>query len=129
MGMKAVSSPNETAMIAAAVAQMLINDTIESLSDEISQAVRLTTNAQGRVLWTYPRPFAAPPVVSVDVIITASNQPYSIREISRTATGCEYLVLSSPALVVALVGLTLLGVPAAVGAGIEVDIVAKRATP
>lgn len=127
MGMKGASTLDQTKVVAAAVAQMLIDDTLVQMSDEISQAVILSTDVDGRVSWTYPRPFADPPVLSADVLSTGSNQPYALRELTRTNTGCSLQVLG--AAVVSVLGISVLAGLVASGAGLSVHLVAKRATP
>lgn len=126
MGMKAAASLSQTQIIAAAVAQTLIDETIVEMSEEISQAVILNTNANGQVSWTYPRPYTDPPVISADPLPT-SGQPLAVREISRTNTAVSLQILGAS--VVSVLGISVLAALVNSGAGIPVHIVAKRATP
>lgn len=126
MGMKAVASPNEAALIAQAVAQTLIDETIVEMSEEISQAAIILTNASGVASWTYPRPYTDPPVISADALPT-SGQPFAIREISRSNTAVSLQVLQSSA--VTILSISVLAALVNAGANVPVHIVAKRATP
>jgi len=97
---------------------------IAALALNMPQSTVKTTNSSGRVTWTYPVAFAAPPCLQSGVLST-NGQPFSIREVSRTATACELEVQNSA--VVSVLGISVSAALVTVGAGFAVGITAQVA--
>ena len=79
------------------------------------QDVSVTTNAAGSYTWTYPTAFAAPPIIAA-AVQSATTDIFDVKVVSRTATQCVVQIGRTQAATVALLGLTILSVPASVGA-------------
>lgn len=77
------------------------------------------TDGAGNVTFTYTTPFAATPVGQISVQAAASTNPLDYRITAISTTACTVNVKQSIAIVIALLGLTLLQIPANV-AGITV---------
>ena len=122
MGVRCVTPPDYGATVSANSAALA------SMAPAMAQAAIVNTDSSGQVAWTYPSAFVDPPVLSADVLSTSSNQPYAVRILSRTNTAVTLQILSSAALNVVALGLTLLGAMAPVGAGVPVHLVARKAT-
>src|SRR5262245_388791 len=104
-----------------------VNEAVAEITTDISQATVQVTNSSGIVSWTFPTPFSAPPVISADVL-AGVGQPYSVAEISRTATAVSLQIQRSAGVSVSLIGLTVRTQLVNVGAGLNVHILATKAT-
>lgn len=82
------------------------------------------TDGAGNVTFTFPVPFAVTPVGQVSVQAAASTNPLDYRITAISTTSMTVNVKQSIAIVVALLGLTLLQIPANV-AGITVHAFAS----
>lgn len=82
---------------------------------KLIQSTVATTSATGSYTWTFPGAFAAAPRVSVDVQ-SASSDIFDVKIVSVSTTACTVQIGRTQAAVVALLGLTILSVPASVGA-------------
>lgn len=89
------------------------------------QRARLTTTSDGTVTWTFPSAFASTPRVWGLVITGAGvTDVFNIQvEGSVTTTQAKFRVNRTQLTVVALLGLTILSVPASVGAT-QIDVFA-----
>jgi hypothetical protein len=98
------------------------------MSSVVVAAVK-NTNAAGDAVFTFPAGmFAAPPVVDATVQLAAGNQVTDCRVTAVSAAGCTVRVSQSAGLNVALLNLTLLGVPVPVP-NVPVHIHATPADP
>jgi|SRR6478609_2763453 len=77
---------------------------------------RLTTNASGSVTWTFPSAFTAIPAISISPVVTATNEVFSCHITSVSTTQVTIQVVRGGFEAVTLLGLTILRLPASVGA-------------
>lgn len=89
---------------------------------KLVQATTATTNAAGLYTWTFPTPFAATPRVT-SAVQSATTDIFDVKIVSVSTTQCTVQIGRTQASVVALLSLTILSVPASVGAQV-VHIVA-----
>lgn len=81
---------------------------------KLTQSTVAITNAAGVYTWTFPTPFAAMPRVVAG--IQAATDIFDVKVTAVSTTQCTVQVGRTQAAVVALLGLTILSVPASVGA-------------
>lgn len=84
-------------------------------SAKLVQATTATTNASGLYTWTFPTPFAATPRVT-SAVQSATADIFDVKIVSVSTTSCTVQIGRAQAAVVALLSLTILSVPASVGA-------------
>lgn len=78
-------------------------------------ATRVTTNAAGLYTWTYPSAMPSVPAISATVQ-SATTDIFDVRITAVTTTSCTVQLGRTQAVAVAPLGLTILSVPASVGA-------------
>lgn len=100
---------------------------MEALAAACSQACSKITAANGRVQMVFAPPYTLPPVLDVDIVANAGH-PYAWAVVSLDATQVTLQVLNSALVSVPLIGLSVYVGLVAVGAGIQVDITATKAT-
>lgn len=82
---------------------------------KIVYSTTATTNASGAYTFTFPASFAAPPRVTATVQ-SATADIFDVKLTSVSTTACSVQIGRTQAAVVALLNLTILSVPASVGA-------------
>lgn len=87
----------------------------------VTQQLRATTDATGLYVWTYPNAYAGGVVPVVEAIAEGPNPQAGVQvnvqlEGAPTNTSARFRVTKSNQSVVALLGLTILSIPASVGA-------------
>lgn len=78
-------------------------------------ATRATTSASGSYTWTYPAALPSIPAISV-AVQSATADIFDVKIVSASTTACTVQLGRTQAVTVALLGLTILSVPASVGA-------------
>lgn len=78
-------------------------------------ATRATTNAAGQYTWTYPAALPSIPAISATVQ-SATADIFDVKVTAVSTTSCTIQLGRTQAVTVALLGLTILSVPASVGA-------------
>lgn len=78
-------------------------------------AARVTTNASGSYTWTYPAAMPSIPAISATVQ-SATTDIFDVKVTAVSTTSCTIQLGRTQAVSVSLLGLTILSVPASVGA-------------
>ncbi len=90
--------------------------------EPLIQRAKLTTNAAGAVTWTYPIAFGAGVVPIIEAVVQAANGVTDVINVqldgAPTNTSVTLRVTRTQLSLVALIGLTILSIPASVGAQI-----------
>lgn len=79
------------------------------------QSIKATTNAAGLYTWTFPVPFPVAPTVAATVL-SATTDIFDVKITAVSATSVTVQIGRTQAATVSLLGLTILSVPASVGA-------------
>lgn len=116
-----------TALSSISSSLTVINNAIASLQLPNAQAAIKLTNSGGQIDWTYPVPFGngVVPVIGADVLHTTS-QPFAVRIVSIDNIHVVLQILTSAAVSVALIGLTVLTALVSAGINIPVHISARN---
>lgn len=88
---------------------------VPGVNAKLIQSISATTNATGAYTFTFPTAFAAIPRISADVQ-SATTDIFDVKVTAVSTTACSVQIGRTQASVVALLGLTILSVPASVGA-------------
>lgn len=84
------------------------------------QRAKLTTATDGTVTWTYPIPYGVGVVPNIQAIVQAGAGTTDVNNVQidgvPTSTQCKFRVTRTQLSTVALLGLTILSIPASVGA-------------
>lgn len=108
----------------AAVLNVVIPRGNAGTAAKLIQSANITTNSSGAYTWTYPTAFGAAPRVTATVL--AAADVYDVKITNRTATSCTIQIGRTQVTSVSLLGLSILSVPASVGA-VNVDLIAVEA--
>lgn len=108
----------------AAVLNVVIPRGNTGTAAKLIQSASVTTATNGSYTWTYPTAFSSAPRITATVL--AAADVYDVKITSRTATSCTIQVGRTTVAFVGLLSLSILSVPASVGA-VNVDLIAVEA--